>query len=126
MALAVGEPGTDRGGQAVGVQPAQGAADGGLGRHRPLVGPVATGAERHADRLRRIGGPLGDGGKRPGTGQHHSRRQGEDGNQWVAAAGTRPGVGNGGKVGQQVRGFGVLEFARVGMGEVGEGGWDRG
>jgi len=58
-----------------------------------------------------MGGPFGDGSKRPGTGQHRSRRQGEDGNQWVAAA---------------MLSFGFLEFARVGMSEVGEGGWDRG
>jgi hypothetical protein len=49
---------------------------------------------------------------------------GEDGNQWVAAAGMRPGVGNGGKVGQQVRGFGLLELTRVAVSEVGQGGWD--
>jgi hypothetical protein len=63
MVLAVGEPGADRGGQGVGVQPAQRAADGGLGRHRPMVGSVAAGAERGADRLGGVGGPLGGGGK---------------------------------------------------------------
>jgi hypothetical protein len=34
-----------------------------------------------------------------------------------------PWVGNGGKVGEQVWGFGLLELARV---AVGEGGWDGG
>jgi hypothetical protein len=53
----------DRGGQGVGVKPAQRAADGGLGRRRPMVGSVAAGAERGADRLGGVGGPLGDGGK---------------------------------------------------------------
>jgi hypothetical protein len=37
----------------------------------------------------------------------------------VAAAGTCLGIGYGGKVGEQVRGFGLLEFARVGLREVG-------
>jgi hypothetical protein len=35
-------------------------------------------------------------------------------------------VGDGGEVGQQVRGVGVLELERVGVGEVGQGGWERG
>jgi hypothetical protein len=52
MALAVGEPGADCGGQGVGVKPAERAADGGLSRHRPMVvGGVAPGAERGKDRL---------------------------------------------------------------------------
>jgi hypothetical protein len=33
---------------------------------------------------------------------------------------------DGGEVGQQVQGVGVLDFARVGMGEGGQGAWDRG
>jgi hypothetical protein len=122
MALAVGKPGADRAGQGVGVQPGQGAADGGLGRHRPVVGHVAAGAERRADRLGSVGGPLGDGGKRAGAGQDRSRRHSEDGHQWVAAPGAGSWVGDGGEVGEQVRGFGFLELARVGLGEVGEGG----
>jgi hypothetical protein len=60
MALAVGEPGADRGGQGVGVKPAERAADGGLSRHRPMVGGVPPDAERGADRLGGVGGPLGD------------------------------------------------------------------
>jgi hypothetical protein len=42
----------------------------------------------------------------------------------MAAATTGSRVGDGGQVSQQVTGFGVLE--RVGVGELGEGGWDRG
>jgi hypothetical protein len=94
MALAVGEPGADRGGQGVGVQPAERAADGGLGRHRPVVGGVAPGAKRGTDRLGRVGGPLGNGGKRAGAGQHRGGRQGQDGDQRMAAAqGTPAGRG---------------------------------
>jgi hypothetical protein len=44
----------------------------------------------------------------------------------VAAATGSSRVGDGGKVGQQVWGLGVLELAAVGVDEVGEGGWDRG
>jgi hypothetical protein len=35
-------------------------------------------------------------------------------------------VGDGGEVDQRVRGVGVLKLARVGLDEVGQGGWDRG
>jgi hypothetical protein len=111
MALAVGEPGADRGGQGVGVQPAEGAADGGLGRHRPVVGGVAPGAERGTDRLGRVSGPLGNGGKRAGAGHHRGCRQGQDGNQRMAAAQGTSRVGDGGQVGEQVRGLGSLERA---------------
>jgi hypothetical protein len=44
----------------------------------------------------------------------------------VAAATGRSRVGDSGEVGEQVRAVGVLEFDRVGVGEVGQGGWDRG
>src|SRR5215218_2971685 len=50
MALAVGEPGADRGGQGVDVQPAERAADGGLGRHRQW-----SGASRRAPSAARTG-----------------------------------------------------------------------
>jgi hypothetical protein len=126
MAVVVGQPGADGAGQRVGVQAGQGAADGGLGRHRPVVGSVAAGAKRGPDRLRRVGGPFGDRGDRPGAGQHRGGGHGQDGDQGVAAAASPPGVGDGGQVGQQVRGVGVGELARVGVGEVGQGGWDRG
>ena len=52
--------------------------------------------------------------------------RGGDAAQWVAAATGSARVGDGGEVGQQVRGVGVVELERVGVGEVGQGGWDRG
>jgi hypothetical protein len=125
MALAVGQPGADGAGQRVGVQAGQGPANGGLGRRRPVVGGGTAGAQRGPDGLGRVGGPFGDRGHRAGAGQDRGGGQGEDGDQGVAAATSRSRVGDGGEVGQQVRGVGVLELARVGMGEVGEGGWDR-
>jgi len=124
MALAVGEPGADRGGQGVGVQPAERAADGGLGRHRPVVGGVAPGAKRGPDRLGRVGGPLGNGGKRAGAGQHRGCRQGQDGDQRMAAAQGTSRVGDGGQVGEQVRGLGFLEGA--GIAQRGQAQRDRG
>jgi hypothetical protein len=56
MALPVGQPGADRDGQHLGVQTRQGAADGGLSRHHPVVGSGTAGAQRSPHRLRRIGG----------------------------------------------------------------------
>jgi hypothetical protein len=44
----------------------------------------------------------------------------------VAAATAGSWIGDGGEVGQQVRGFGVQELARVGLDEVSHGDWDRG
>jgi hypothetical protein len=44
----------------------------------------------------------------------------------VAAAMGRSRVGDAGQVGQQVRGVSVLEWGRVVVGEVGQGGGDRG
>jgi hypothetical protein len=41
----------------------------------------------------------------------------------VAAATGRSRIGDGGQVGQQVRGFGVLKLAGLGVGEAGEGSW---
>jgi hypothetical protein len=122
----VGQPGADGAGQCVWVQAGKGTADGGLGRHRPVVGSGTAGAQRGPHRLGRVGGPLGDGGVRAGAGQHRGGGQGQDGDQGVAAAAGRSRVGDGGQVGQQVRGVGVLKLARVGVGEVGQGGWDRG
>src|SRR6266511_1816830 len=43
----------------------------------------------------------------------------------VAAATRGPGVGDGGQVGQQVRGFGGWEVGGIGVGELGQRGWDR-
>jgi hypothetical protein len=91
--------------------------------------PPASGSWRAPSAARigwGVGGPLGDGGKRAGAGQHRGGGQGQDGDQGVAAATGRSRVGDGGQVGQQVRGVGVLKLARVGVGEVGQGGWDRG
>ena len=76
--------------------------------------------------LQRVGGPFGDRGDRPRPGQHRSDRQAQDRDQWVATATGSSRVGDAGQVGQQVRGFGVLELAGIGVGELGERGWDRG
>jgi len=121
----VGQPGADGAGQRIWVQAGKGAADGGLGRDGEVAGGVVADAQRGPDRLGRVGGPFGDRSDRPGAGQDRGGGQGEDGDQGVAAATGRSRVGDGGEVGQQVRGVGVLQLARVGMGEVGEGGWDR-
>jgi hypothetical protein len=119
VAVTLGQPGGDRGGQGVGVKPAERAADGGLGGDRSAPGKrIAAGAERGADRLGRIGGPLGDGGKRPRPSQHRGRRQGQDGDQWVVAPGAGAWVANGGQVGEQVRGLGFLQ--RVGIAQRGQ------
>jgi hypothetical protein len=94
MAVADTQPGADRGGQGLGVKPAERAADGGLGRdHEATSERIAAGAERGPNRLGRVGGPLGDGDRRPGTRQHRGRRQGQDGDQRVAAPRARPWVG---------------------------------
>jgi hypothetical protein len=122
----VGQPGADHAGQDVGVQAREGAADGGLGRDGEVARGVLAGTERGPDRPRRVGGRLGDRGDRPRPGQHRRGRQAQDRDQWVAAATGRSRVGDAGQVGQQVRGFGVLELAEIGVGELGERGWDRG
>jgi hypothetical protein len=44
----------------------------------------------------------------------------------VAAATGSSRVGDAGQVGHQVRGFGVFELAGIGVGDLGERGWDRG
>jgi hypothetical protein len=121
----VGQPGADGAGQRVWVQAGKGAADGGLGRDGEVAGGVVAGAQRGPDGLGRVGGPFGDRGDRPRSGQHRGGGQAHDGDQRVAAATGRSRVGDGGEVGQQVRGVGVLELDRVGVGEGGEGGWDR-
>jgi len=51
MALAASQPGADGVGQGVGVQPGQGAADGGLGRDGEAAGGVVAGAEGDPDWL---------------------------------------------------------------------------
>jgi hypothetical protein len=84
--LAVGQPCTDHPGQGVSVQAGQAPADGGLGWYREVAGGVAAGAQRGADRLWGILGPLGDRGHRPGAGQHRSGGHSQDRNQRVAAA----------------------------------------
>jgi hypothetical protein len=118
LALPVGQPGADRGGQGVGVQAGKGPADGGLGGDSEMVGGVTAGAQRGPDRLGRVGGPLGDRDDRPCAGQHRGGSQAHDGDQRVAAATDRSRVGDGGEVGEQVRGVGALELDWVGVGEV--------
>jgi hypothetical protein len=54
--LLVGQPGADRAGDCVGVQAAEGAADGGLGRDGEAAGGLLAGAQGGPDRLGRIGG----------------------------------------------------------------------
>ncbi len=123
--IPVVQPGPDRCGQRVWVQARQGSADGGLGRDGEVARSVVAGAERSPDRLGRVGRPFRDRSDRPGSGKHRGSGQGQDGDQWVAAATRGPGVGDGGQVGQQVRGFGVLELAGIGVGQLGQRGWDR-
>jgi hypothetical protein len=82
-------------------------------------GDSTAGTQRSPHRLGRVGGPFGDRGDRPGAGQHRSGGHGQDGDQGVAAATAGSRIGNGGQVGQQVRGLGVLELTRVGLSEVG-------
>jgi hypothetical protein len=126
LRLLVGQPGADHPGQGVGVQPRQRAADGGLGGDTKAAGGLLAGAERGPHLLGCIGGPLGDRGDRPRPGQHRGGCHGQDRQQRVAAATGGPGVGHGGQVGQQVRGFGLFELVGIGVGELGERGWDRG
>jgi hypothetical protein len=83
-----------------------------------MVGGVTAGAQRGPDRLGRVGGPLGDRDDRPCAGQHRGGSQAHDGDQRVAAATDRSRVGDGGEVGEQVRGVGALELDWVGVGEV--------
>jgi hypothetical protein len=90
-----------------------------------VTGGVAAGAQRGPDRLGRIRGPLGDRGDRPGAGQHRGGGQAQDGDQRMAAATGGSRVGDSGEVGEQVRAVGVLKLDRVGVGEVGQGGWER-
>jgi len=84
VALPVGQPGADHPGQGVGVQPAERAADGGLGRDGEAAGGVLAGAERGPDRPGRVGRPFGDRGDRPRPGQHRGGRHGQDRQQRVA------------------------------------------
>jgi hypothetical protein len=70
-----------------------------------------------------VGGPLGDRGDRPGAGQDRGG-YGEDRDQRVAAPTGPSRVTDRGEGSQQVRPSAGPE--RVGVGELGEGGWDRG
>jgi len=123
-AVAVGQPRADRAGQGLGVHAAQRPADGGLGRHRPVLGCLAAGAQRGPDHLRGIASPLGDRCQGSGTGENRRGGHGQDRDQRVAAATASPRVADRGEVSQQVRRLGWLE--RLGVGELGQGGWDRG
>jgi hypothetical protein len=124
--LLVGQPGADRAGDCVGVQAAEGAADGGLGRDGEAAGGLLAGAQGGPDRLGRIGGPFGDRGDRPGAGQDRDGGQAQDRHQRVAAASGSSRVRDRGQAGQQVPGVGLLELASIGLGELGQRGWDRG
>lgn len=123
-AVPVGQPRADRFGQGLGVQ-----ARGGSGGWWPRPARVAVrilpaGAQRGVDRLRGVLSPFGDRGHGPGAGEHRGGGQGEDGDDRVAAATVGSWVGDGGEVGQQVWGFGVLQG--VGAVELDESGRDRG
>jgi hypothetical protein len=122
--VTVDKPRADRCGQRRGVHAGEGPADRGLGRHRPPVGCIATCAERGTHRLRGVGGPLGNRGHRPGTGQDRGGGYGKDRDQRMPAAATPSRVVDGGEVGEQVWGIGRLQG--VGVGEWGEGGWEGG
>jgi hypothetical protein len=71
----------------------------------------------------RVGGPPGDRDDRPRPCQHRGGGQAQDGDQPVAAATGSSRVRDGNQVGQQVRGFAVVEG--LGVGKLGQGGWDR-
>jgi hypothetical protein len=126
MAIAVGQPRADHTGQQVGLQARKRPADGGLGRDGQAAGGLLSGAEHNPDLLGRISGPFGDRGDRPRPCQHRRGGQSQDGDQPVAAATGSSWVGDAGQIGQQVWGFGVVELAGGGVGELGERGWDRG
>jgi hypothetical protein len=123
LVVAVGQPGTDRCGQGGGIKPAERTANGGLAGDAAVVRAIAAGAERGTDWLGSVGGPFGDRGHRAGAAQDRGGGHGQDGDEWVAAAGTGPGVGDGGQVGEQVRWFGLLE--RVGIAQRAQTRWDR-
>jgi hypothetical protein len=123
-AVAVGEPGADGAGEGLRVQARQGPADGGLGGDGEVAGGVTAGTECGPDRLGSIGGPLGDRGHRPGAGQDCGGGDGQDGDERMAAATGSSGVGDGGQVGEQVRGVAVVEG--VGVGDSGQRRGDRG
>jgi hypothetical protein len=60
-------------------------------------GGVAAGAQRSPHWLGRVGGPFGDRGDRPGTGQDRGGGQGQVGDQRVVAVTGSSGVGDGGE-----------------------------
>jgi hypothetical protein len=123
-ALAVGKPPADRSRQRLGIQAGQRPADRGLGGDRPATGErVAEGPERGADRLGCVRGPLGNRGDRPRTGQDRSSGERQDGDQRVATPSAGPGVGDGRKVGEQVRCPGWSQ--RLSLAKDGQAGWDR-
>jgi len=122
--VAVGQPRADHRRQRRWVHAGKSPADRGLGGDHPAVGGVTAGAERGTHRLGGIRGPLGDRGHRPGAGQHRGGGHGKDRDQRVAAATGPPGVVDGGEVGEQLRWLGWSQ--RVGVGELDQGGGDRG
>jgi len=102
-AVAVAKPGADRCGQGLGVQAAQGPADGGFGRDASGRA-LAVGAERGPDVLGSLGGPFGDRGHRAGTSEHCGGGHGQDGDERVEAATRGTRVGDAGQVGEQQAG----------------------
>jgi hypothetical protein len=120
----VSEPRADHGGQRRRVHAREGPADRGLGRHHPPVGSITASAERGTHRLRGVRGPLSDRGHRPGAGQDRSGGHGKDRDQRMAAATAPSRVVDRGEVGEQMRRFSWSQ--QVGVGELGQGGWDRG
>jgi hypothetical protein len=111
--VAVGQPGADRGGQGVGIKPAERAANGGLAGDAAAVRAIAAGAERDTDRLGSVGGPFGNRGHRAGAAQDCGGGHGQDGDEWVAAATGGSRVGDGGQIAEQVRWFGLLERVSI-------------
>jgi hypothetical protein len=125
MAVAVAQPGADRGGHGLGVKPTKRTADGGLGRDHSSAGEES----RRAPSAARIGWGVSvahsaiaviDRARHPGS------RQGEDGDQRVTAPGEGSGVGDGGQVGEQVRcstgRSGLVSQRGASPGGIGDGG----
>jgi hypothetical protein len=118
------QPRADHGGQRRRVHAGEGPADGGLGRHHPPIGSITTSAS-----AARTG---------CGVSAAHSAiavidrapvktaaaAMARDRDQRMAAATGPSRVTDRGEVGEQTRRFRWSQ--RVGVGEVGEGGWDRG
>jgi hypothetical protein len=106
------------------VQAGQGAADGGLGRHRPVIG-----ASRRAPNAARIGRGASVAHSPTAASERAPVKTAAAVMARIATSGWRrpPGasrVRDGGQIAQQVRGFGWLQG--IGVGELGEGRWEGG